>query len=141
MRVYVDGISMHVLRDRKIDAGFKLLDGSHTIVVKAWDTGGAITSSTLKINVGLTANQAPVPQVSLAQISTPSRTVRACTVNSYDPDGSISTSVVDFGDGSAPLKGTAVAHSYGRSGTFVITTTVTDNRGKKSSSTAAVLVP
>ena len=56
---------------------------------------------------------------------------------SVDPDGSITSYVWDFGDGTSPGTGVNANHVYTASGTYQVTLTVTDNRG----ATATVTIP
>lgn len=60
-------------------------------------------------------------------------------LSSRDPDGSISSFVWDFGDGTS-AEGVTVEHTYQGSGRFVARLTVTDNRGGAGTTTRSVLV-
>jgi phospholipase C len=53
-------------------------------------------------------------------------TVTASTAGSTDPDGSIASSRIDFGDGTV-VNGTSAQHTYSGSGTYTVVGTVTDN--------------
>jgi hypothetical protein len=53
---------------------------------------------------------------------------------SFDPDGTISSYVWSFGDGGSAT-GVAPAYTYGTSGTYTVTLTVTDNKGASRSAT------
>jgi len=59
---------------------------------------------------------------------------------SFDLDGVVVAHAWDFGDGSPPAAGAAASHAYGDDGTYVVTLTVTDNRGAYGSASAAVTV-
>jgi hypothetical protein len=54
-------------------------------------------------------------------------TVTASTAASTDPDGSISSSQLDFGDGTV-LNGTTATHAYPAPGPYTVLATVTDNQ-------------
>ena len=68
----------------------------------------------------------PAPQTFVFDIS-----------KSHDPDGKIVSFTLDFGDGSAPLVGndlsTPISHVYEKAGTYIVTLTVVDNKGKSDS--------
>ncbi|MCS7197404.1 MAG: PKD domain-containing protein [Candidatus Bipolaricaulota bacterium] len=66
-------------------------------------------------------------------------TVRFSAENSTDPDGQIVSYVWDFGDG-ARGTGMITEHEYTRAGSFVVTLTVTDDKGAKSSTNGTILV-
>jgi thiol-disulfide isomerase/thioredoxin len=58
---------------------------------------------------------------------------------SVDPDGEVSAYTWDFGDGSTD-SGVTVTHTYTRSGTYEVTLTVVDGRGKEASAIRAISV-
>jgi len=66
--------------------------------------------------------------------------------NSKDPDGTISSRVIDFGDGTTPytfpsdLTMTSVSHTYVGNNTFTATLTVTDSLGPTSTATQVITV-
>jgi hypothetical protein len=66
-------------------------------------------------------------------------TVTASTSGSTDPDGTITASNIDFGDGTV-ANGTSAQHTYNSSGTFTVTGTVTDNAGLSSKAVQTVSV-
>ncbi len=59
--------------------------------------------------------------------------------SSYDPDGSIVNYTWDFGDGTT-AEGKVVTHSYSVSGIYMVTLTVTDNNGTKTSLTKVLVI-
>ncbi len=59
--------------------------------------------------------------------------------SSSDPDGTITSYLWDFGDGSTG-SGVNTSHSYSSPGTYTVKLTVTDNSGSTSSSTLTVTV-
>jgi len=67
-------------------------------------------------------------------------TVTASTSASSDPDGTIASSSINFGDGSAPVSGVSASHQYKLAGTYTVTATVTDNNGASSSTSKIVTV-
>jgi len=102
---------------------------SFTINVTAIDNSGS-TTTVLKTE----AVNDRLPSVTLTSLSPDHvETSQAVTVNfsAVDPDGTISSISVNWGDGSAPdmLAGSATSdsHSYTRAGSFTIIITGTDN--------------
>jgi PKD repeat protein len=78
------------------------------------------------------ADQAPQASLSLSATSGPAPLhVTASSANSSDPDGSITTVKIDFGDGTVVSGGAGFApsHTYTASGTYTVTLTVVDNGG------------
>jgi phage baseplate assembly protein gpV len=55
-------------------------------------------------------------------------TVQATTTGSFDPDGSVQRTTIDFGDG-AVLNGPIATHRYAQVGDYTVTATVFDNGG------------
>ncbi len=128
-------------------ATFHAVSASHT-----YTTGGSFTvTATVTDNLGATAIKTAVVQVTspnkppvAALTVTPSTgyapvTVTASTATSSDPDGTIASSVINWGDGSSSA-GPSATHLYSTAGSYSIAATVTDNLGAKSSTTASVTV-
>jgi PKD repeat protein len=65
--------------------------------------------------------------------------VAASATGSSDPDGSISRSVITFGDG-ASATAISASHQYTTPGTYTVKAVVTDNLGASSTATATVVV-
>jgi len=51
MRVYVDGVSKFNNSSSSLDTSLALLSGTHSVVVQAWDSTGAIFKTPLTIHV------------------------------------------------------------------------------------------
>lgn len=121
-------------------AQFNLNSGNYTVFVKA--SGRPSMTNKMSAGTALTIpNLAPVAVLSVSPASgTATLTVSASTSGSYDPDGSIVSTVINFGDGSAPVNGTSATHVYTSGGTFTVSATVTDNLGATSSKSATVTV-
>jgi PKD repeat protein len=68
------------------------------------------------------------PRANLAVSQTGPLTFSASTVASTDPDGSVASSTIDFGDGTV-VSGPTANHTYASIGTFDVTATVVDNGG------------
>jgi hypothetical protein len=71
-------------------------------------------------------DQPPVAAVALTQ--TASLTLKGSTDGSSDPDGSVASSTIDFGDGTT-MNGPDASHTYAAPGTYTIVATVVDNAG------------
>src|SRR6267154_881836 len=67
-------------------------------------------------------------------------TVAATATDSSDADGTIASTTINFGDGSAVFNGNSTTHVYDTAGTFTVTVTVTDNGGKTATTTKTVTV-
>ncbi|MBS0417923.1 MAG: PKD domain-containing protein [Proteobacteria bacterium] len=100
------------------------------------NSGGGTTSSG-----GQPANSPPTALLTLDRTSgnTP-LTVAANATGSTDSDGTIASTTIDFGDGSAAFSGSSTTHVYSAAGTFIVKVTVTDNGGLTGSTTKAVTV-
>jgi len=55
MRVYLDGNSMYTANSGQIDTTIPAANGSHSLIVQAWDTTGAVYKQTLTVSVGSTS--------------------------------------------------------------------------------------
>lgn len=121
-------------------AQFNLNSGNYLVFVKAVGQ----PSMTNKISAGASLTIPNLPPVAMLGVSPTSGngplTVSASTSGSYDPDGSIASTVIDFGDGSAPVSAASASHIYTGAGTFTVTATVTDNMGASAAKTARVSV-
>jgi PKD repeat protein len=119
--------------------------GSYTVTLTVKNNFGksSINTSTISV-VPLALNQAPVakivyfPNVSLGRIGSFSGIpIGFSSSGSADPDGSISSYLWSFGDGSSlvSITGDPVSHTYATQGTYVVSVTVTDNRGASNTAT------
>lgn len=119
-------------------AQFNLNSGNYVVFVKAVGQ----PSMTNKISAGASLSIPNSPPVAMLSVSPTSGhaplTVSASTSGSYDPDGSIASTVIDFGDGSAPVSAASASHIYTVAGNFTVTATITDNLGASTSKTANV---
>jgi PKD repeat protein len=84
------------------------------------------------------ANRPPNAVLSVSPTSgTVPLPVNASTSSSSDPDGTIASSRIDFGDGTT-VTATSASHTYSLPGTYTVTATITDNLGTSSNATATV---
>lgn len=65
--------------------------------------------------------------------------VNASTANSTDPQGTITSSSINFGDGTV-VSGSTASHSYANTGTYTVTATLTDSANLTASQSATVSV-
>ena len=123
-----------------------LMSQTFTITVTATNGAGPGSGATLE-----TVNdQAPAITIgSVAPNPAPTASVVTVGFTSFDPDGTVSSISVDWGDGTTPssLPGTATSatHTYVNTGnavsqTFTITTTATDNSGSLGLATSSVTI-
>lgn len=111
-----------------------------TYTVKATVTDKYGKSATASAGVNIAANQPPLaalavsPATGIAPVS-----VTASTSASSDPDGTVASSVIDFGDGTSAAGPTA-SHTYKSPGSYNLRATVTDNLGAASSTSSSISV-
>src|SRR5262249_26993756 len=105
--------------------------GTYTVKARATDNLGAVSFAIG--TVVISANQPPVPRLSLTPASgVAPLLVTASTAASTDADGTVKSSTINFGDGSALVAGFNASHTYSSAGTYTVTATVTDDRGATS---------
>lgn len=121
-------------------ASFNLNSGNYIVLVKA--VGKPSLTNKMSAGVQLTVpNQPPVAALSVTpSTATAPTTVSASTAGSSDPDGTVVSSSISFGDGSAAVSGTSATHIYKTAGTYTVTASVTDNLGATTSKSATVVV-
>ena len=116
--------------------------GSHTYATPGTYTVLANVSGSTATSTVTASPQSPIAQLALSSSSATTATaITASTANSTDPNagGSISNSIVDWGDG-ASSAGPSASHSYAAAGTYTVTATVTDNYGASSTATQTVTI-
>jgi len=149
-----DGVNLMWLADAATSATsldlaqFSLNAGNYMIFVKA--VGKPSLTNKMSAGVQLTVpNQPPTAALSVSSgatgitstaTMTAPITITASTAGSTDPDGSIVSSTINFGDGSATVSGPSASHTYNTAGTYTITATVTDNLGATASKSATIVV-
>jgi PKD repeat protein len=136
MQIYLDSVLAYSVGSANLDTTITVGSGTHTILVKGWDSSGGNFSKT----VSITINKPPVAALSLSSGSIlVGGSVSASTVASSDPDGSIAGTVISFGDG-AFASAVSASHQYKVAGTYTVKATVTDNLGASSTASAMVVV-
>ncbi len=133
-----DGQNLAKLADvpagtHSLDLSSKNLPAQVMLFVKA--TGKPSVRNVLSAPVAFRAGDKS-PAASLAVTQAGDLTVQA-TANASDPDGSISSVSIDFGDGTV-VNGTTASHKYPAVGSFNITATAVDNAGASAVAVARV---
>ena len=115
---------------------YNLEGGSYTLYVKA--VAKASMTNQMSNAATVTLNLPPTAALSVTPATAPSGTVvTASTAASSDPDGTIVSSKIDFGDGTVAA-GPVATHAYARAGSYTVSATVTDNLGATATATQAV---
>jgi PKD repeat protein len=122
-------------------AQFGLNAGNYTMFVKA--TGAPSMTNKMSAGVELTvANQPPTAVLSVTPTGTLTApvTVTASTAGSADVDGTIASTSINFGDGSAAVSAASASHNYTKNGTYTVSATVTDNLGATATKSTTIVV-
>jgi PKD repeat protein len=109
--------------------------GEYQVTLTVTDDAGASDSETKSVTVPTPGNQPPVVDFS----SEADDLTVTFTDLSYDPDGTVTSWLWEFGDGNSSSDRHPV-HTYGGAGTYEVTLTVTDNEGATGSETQTVSV-
>jgi PKD repeat protein len=138
MQIYLDSVLIYTVGAPNLDTTITVGAGTHTIVVKGWDSPG---HSFLKsLTVTSASNKPPVAALSLTSGSIlVGGSVAASAAGSSDPDGTIVRTVIAFGDG-ASATAISASHQYKIAGTYTVIATVTDNQGAISTASSTVVV-
>lgn len=111
--------------------------GVFQAVLKVIDNMGASASATVTISV---ANKPPVAVLSASPPNGGAPlSVLFSAAGSVDPDGTIQSFDLNFGDGTSG-SGASVSHTYASPGLYLATLTVTDNGGATASKSTSVYV-
>ncbi|MGE5323170.1 MAG: PKD domain-containing protein, partial [Actinomycetota bacterium] len=138
MQIYLDYKRIYQIKSPDLDTLVTMGTGTHSLIVKGWDSSGRNFMTPLSITV---ANQPPTAVLTTSASSIlVGGSVTGSTSGSSDADGTIASSSIDFGDGSAPVAAASASHQYNAAGTYTVTATVTDNSGASSSASASVIV-
>jgi PKD repeat protein len=138
MQIYLDSTLAYQVSAANLDTTLTLATGTHSLTIKGWDSAGRSFSKNLSVTA---TNQPPVAALSISSGSIlVGGSISASTAGSSDPDGSIVSTTINFGDGSAAVSATSVTHVYSAPGTYTVTAAVTDNLGASSSKSATVIV-
>jgi len=115
-------------------------DGVATVTLYFSATPGTATVTAtwggLSASTRVVMNAIPIAQFTeSAHTVNTNETVDLVASDSYDPDGNIVSWVWDFGDG-VSANGVTTGHRYADDGIYIVTLTVTDDRGARASQTA-----
>ena len=114
--------------------------GTYTITGTVTDNLGATASKSAAIVVSSGINQPPVAVISATPTSAYApATISVSAAGSSDPDGTIASSVISFGDGTS-ASGLTASHTFSAAGVYTLTAKVTDNLGASSTATTSVTV-
>ncbi|MFL6315003.1 MAG: PKD domain-containing protein [Terriglobales bacterium] len=114
--------------------------GTYTITGTVTDNLGATASKSVAIVISSSVNQPPIAAISATPNSAYApATISVSAAGSSDPDGTIASSVIGFGDGTS-ASGLTASHKFFAAGIYVLTATVTDNSGASSTATTSVTV-
>ena len=119
-----------------------LNEGEHSIEVRATGSEGTVRTDTIAVYVD--AGTSNIPPIAIATVDIASGyaplTVTFDGSGSTDADGTITSYVWNFGDGSPTGSGaTTVTHTYETAGSFNVTLTVIDNGGAEAISELIVI--
>jgi PKD repeat protein len=111
--------------------------GTYVVTGTAVDSFGTKTSQSAAVTI--VPNKPPVASIALNMANgVAPATLTASSAGSSDPDGVVVASSINFGDGTPTVNGSTASHSYAAPGTYIVTTTVTDDKGAQSSASAAI---
>jgi PKD repeat protein len=109
--------------------------GQYTITATATDDMTAKGTATADVAV----NAAPSVKLTVSPTSGTAPLAVTATSTASDSDGSITSNLIDFGDGTV-LAGPSAQHTYAAAGTYTVKATVTDNQNASATTTATVNV-
>ena len=114
--------------------------GTYTITGTVTDNLGATASKSAAIVVSNGVNQPPKAVIAATPASgyAPA-TISVSAAGSSDPDGTIASSAINFGDGTS-ANGLTASHTFSSAGVYTLTATVIDNSGASSTATTSVTV-
>jgi PKD repeat protein len=113
--------------------------GTYTITGTVTDNLGAMASKSAAIVIS-SSNQPPTAVIAVTPNSAYApATISVSAAGSSDPDGTVASSVITFGDGTS-ASGLTAAHTFSAAGVYTLTAKVTDNLGASSTATTSVTV-
>jgi PKD repeat protein len=112
--------------------------GTYAVTATVTDSFGGIARASSTVT--LVANQPPLARLTITPFSGIAPvTVSADASASSDPDGKVSSTSINFGDGTV-VKAATATHTYSTPGNYIVTATVTDDRGANSTATATATI-
>ncbi|HEY6349278.1 MAG TPA: PKD domain-containing protein, partial [Candidatus Angelobacter sp.] len=138
MQIYVDGKLNFAVASANLDTSVTMSSGNHLLTVQGLDSSNRSFAKSLSL--AIVGNQPPKAVISVSSSSVlVGGSITASTAGSSDPDGSIASIQIDFGDGTI-VSGVSATHQYRTTGTFTVKATVTDNQGASSAASTTVVV-
>jgi PKD repeat protein len=145
--VFISADGQNLMAVSDVAAGTHSLDlsqfsfepANYLVFVKAVGKPSIVNHMSSGVSYSI-ANKPPVallsatPTSGIAPVS-----VSASTSGSYDADGSIASTTINWGDGSS-TSATSGSHNYTTAGNYTITATVTDTLGASTSATKSISV-
>ncbi len=113
--------------------------GSYSVSLTVTDNGGATGSDITSANVAAAPNQAPSADTNGPYSGTTGNPISFFSTGSSDSDGTIASTLWDFGDGATSTSANP-SHSYAAAGSYSVTLTVTDNDGATGSDTTTASI-
>ncbi|HZD92723.1 MAG TPA: PKD domain-containing protein, partial [Candidatus Sulfotelmatobacter sp.] len=99
MQIYLDSRLVYQVNSPNLDTILTVTSGAHTLAVKGWDNAGRNFAKSLSITA---TDQPPVAALNVSpRTILVGASVTASTLGSSDPDGTIASTVIDFGDGTS----------------------------------------
>jgi PKD repeat protein len=137
MQIYLDSVLVYTVYSANLDSRITVAPGSHSLIVKGWDSAGRNFWKSLSFTA---VNQPPIAALSLSSSSIlAGKSMTASASGSSDPDGSIVKYSISFGDGTS-ASAISASHQYKTAGTYTVSATVTDNLGASSTTSKTVTV-
>ncbi|HEV7674321.1 MAG TPA: PKD domain-containing protein [Candidatus Angelobacter sp.] len=113
--------------------------GTYTITGTVTDNLGATAGKSASIVIS-SGNQPPTAVIAATPNSAYApATISVSAAGSSDPDGTITTAVMSFGDGTS-ASGLTASHTFSAAGVYTLTAQVTDNLGASSTASTSVTV-
>jgi PKD repeat protein len=114
--------------------------GTFTITATVTDNLGATASKSAAIVISSSSNLPPTAVIAATPNSAYApATVSVSAAGSSDPDGTIASSSISFGDGTS-ASGLTASHTFSAAGVYTLAAKVTDNLGASSTASTSVTV-
>jgi hypothetical protein len=141
MQVLVDGTVAYATHGDTLNTAIKVFTGTHQLSVQSLDAAGNATGAASFTVVAEPGDIPPTAIVTLKPMPNISTTtVLACTAASWDADGFINRTEVQFSDGSKFFTPAAL-ETFPAAGNYTVTVTATDNLGATTTRSTTFTVP
>ncbi len=137
--VWVDGTIDNLAGTATSDSHSYALAGSYNVYVNATDNANLTTQSAVAVN--RITDRPPTVSFTESASTVPTSTPITLPISTNDPDGTVSTINVSWGDGtvdSLPGTTTSDSHSYSLAGSYSVYVNATDNANLTTQSTVAL---